>query len=776
MDLVTILATIAALAALVAGIGWWRAAARADGRSLSADAVPVALAVIDGDGRFRLVNAAFEEWAGRPAADLVGRPVDEPGGPLRHASLPAMLAAARSGAPVSFEAPSPVRSPPQGLSVSLRPYRALAGGVLATVEDLADRRRTEQELRNSEATTRAILEAAVDGIVTIDDKGCIETFNVAAERIFGYRADEVAGRNVSMLMPEPYRSAHDQYIRNYLTTGEAKIIGIGREVLGLRKDGSTFPMELAVGESRIAGRRIFAGVVRDITERRRTDERLRQSEERFRLLVEGVRDYAIIPLDRDGRITSWNQGADRVAGWSADEAVGRHFGLFYPPEEVAAGRPQAALETARREGRFEEENWRVRSDGSRLWAHTALAPLDVDAGPSLGFVLITRDITDRRAAEEALRRAKDEAERANLAKSKFLAAASHDLRQPVQALFFFTAALDRKLRGHPARPLLADLERSLESLNMLLDSLLDISKLDAGVVAPKQTTFSVAALLERMESEFAPAARAKGLDFRMVPSTAMIRSDPSLLNRVVMNLVANAVRYTQQGRILIGCRRDGECLRIEVLDTGIGIPPERHEDIFEEFYQVANAERDRNLGLGLGLAIVQRLSRLLGHRVSVRSAAGKGSRFSVLVPLAGHQASRAERRAAQTAQAGSSGLIVIIDDEATVLRGLRLILEEWGFEVLAATSEEEAMSLLEASHRRPNAILADYRLRDGHTGTEAIRHIRELFRAQIPSIIITGDTAPERLREAEASGLSILHKPVQPPQLHLLLNQTMGNA
>lgn len=508
------------------------------------------------------------------------------------------------------------------------------------------RAEAESNLRRLEARNSAILQGAVDGIITIEENGLVYTFNAAAERTFGYAADEVIGRNVNLLMPEPYRSAHDGYLTNYLRTGEAKIIGIGREVQGLRKDGSVFPMDLAVGEGRRDGRRIFAGIV--------------------------------------------------------------------------------------------------------------------------------RDISARKQAEEDLRSAKDEAESANLAKSKFLAAASHDLRQPVQALFFFTAALAMKLKGHPARAVLADLERSLNGLNMLLDSLLDVSKLDSGLVAPQETYFSVASLLERMENDFGPAASSKGVRLRVVPSSKIVRSDPALLSRILQNLVSNAVRYTERGKILIGCRLYGPSLRIEVWDTGIGIPFDRRQKIFEEFYQIANSERDRGQGLGLGLAIVNRLARLLHHRIDVKSELGKFSKFSVDVPLASAQPpAAAEMPTRDSAENGH--LVVLIDDEAAVLKGLAMVLEQWGFDVLAAGSADEALTLLGQYKRLPHAIVADYRLREGRTGTEAIRNIRNFYAdAPIPSIIITGDTAPERLREAESSGFSILHKPIQPPDLHSFLARAMA--
>lgn len=747
------------------------------------DALPLPAALIDATGGYRHVNRRFEEWMEVASSELIGRPAAEVEGRMGPAVREEELAEVRAGRRAVREISAGLRSARSFVTVTLTPHPDEPGSLLI-VDDASLQRRAEDQWRRAEATTSAILEAAVDGIVTIDVRGRVESFNKAAERIFGYSADEVIGRNVSLLMPEPYHSAHDLYLQNYLSTGHAKIIGIGREVQGRRKNGSTFPMDLAVGESRIGGRRIFAGIIRDITDRKRTEERLRNSEERLRLLVESVRDYAITSLDIEGRVTSWNTGAERMFGWSADEIVGQDFSCFFSPEAVSEGLPGRALAAVRETGRHEAEGWRLRKDGSRFWAHIVMTPLLDDAGALQGYVRVMRDMTEQRGVEADLMRAKEEAdrareeaERANLAKSKFLAAASHDLRQPVQALFFFTSALAHKLRANPAKQVLDDLERSLDALNILLDSLLDISKLDAGIVTPKETKFAVASLLERIEAEVEPAAAQKNLELRVVQSSLAIRSDPALLSRIVQNLVANAIRYTQRGKVLVGCRRRGGQLRIEVWDTGIGIPATQLKDVFQEFYQIGNQERDRTQGLGLGLAIVERLARLLGVHIDARSQLDRGSVFAVEVPLADKRVKQPAPAVARTAAEVASGrLIMIIDDELSVLRGLRLILEDWGFEVLAASSEDEAMELLNRYQRQPNAIVADYRLRDGRTGTDAIRHIRDLFHSPIPSIIITGDTAPERMREAEASGLSILHKPVQPPQLCSLLATTLGNA
>lgn len=670
----------------------------------------------------------------------------------------------------------------------LRGSRLFAG----IVRDITERKATEQRLRDSETGTRAILETTVDGIITIDGHGTVLSANTAAERIFGYRAAEMVGHNVNRLMPEPYHSAHDGYLARFLATGERRIIGIGREVEGRRKDGSTFPMDLAVGEAQVSGQRIFTGVVRDITERKRTEENLRQSEENLRLLIDSVQDYAITWLDVDGRIVSWNAGAERLTGWAADAVIGRPMEVLDPLEAQIG--THHILDDVRERGRAEIEGWRVRKDGSRFWAQIVITPLWDRQGRMRGFVRVARDITDRKQAEEALRvakeeaervreqaelakeeaeRAKEEAERANLAKSQFLAAASHDIRQPVQALVFFASALEEKGGDPPTVAAMGGLKASLDALNMLLDSLLDVSRLDAGIVVPTPANVPLWPLFERIANEFTLLAVAKGLALKAVPTSAIVRTDLTLLGQIVRNLAANAVRYAPRGRILMGCRRQQGAIRVEVWDTGIGIPDDRLTDIFQEFVQIGNPERDRSQGLGLGLAIVQRLSRLLDHPVTVRSWEGKGSVFAVTVPLVGFDKPQNVRYLNEPVWSMGRGkaTILVIDDEAAILKALRLIIEGWDYEVLTATSEEEALSLLEGRLHAPDFIIADYRLRANCTGADAIRHIRTLYKRPVPSLIITGDTAPERLKEAEAHGLRLLHKPIQPSMLKTVISE-----
>lgn len=375
----------------------------------------------------------------------------------------------------------------------------------------------------------------------------------------------------------------------------------------------------------------------------------------------------------------------------------------------------------------------------------------------------------------ALAEQKSRAEQANQAKSRFLAAASHDLRQPLHAQGLFVEELQARSHDADFQRILSNLRCSVEAMHDLFDSLLDISRLDASVVAPSRENFSINVLLRELQRDFSPLARQKGLTLRVVGSRAVVHSDPSLLKRILCNLVANAIRYTNRGKVLIGCRRRGNQLRIEVCDTGIGIRTDDLASIFEEFHQLHNPERDRRKGLGLGLAIVQRLATLLNCPIDVRSQINKGSSFCVTVPFVGTaMVDVSPPSATVDRNIDLSGhTILVIDDEPEILRGMKGLLEQWGCRVLTAESIAESIAQATAhAHTATSclaAIVADYRLRDQKTGIDAIACIRSLLNENIPGVLITGDTAPERLQEAYASGYRILHKPVPPARLRALL-------
>jgi signal transduction histidine kinase/ActR/RegA family two-component response regulator len=386
-----------------------------------------------------------------------------------------------------------------------------------------------------------------------------------------------------------------------------------------------------------------------------------------------------------------------------------------------------------------------------------------------------RDGLERRVAEATaeLSRKKEEAEQANAAKSRFLAAASHDLRQPMHALGLFVDNLRGEVGGSSerVRRLLDGMSGATEAMTTMFNALLDISRLDAGVIAITPKDFPVSLLLRRIESMFTPLALQRGLRFSVVDSRAWIRSDPALLERILQNLVSNALTHTLVGGVVVGCRRVGGAVSMQVWDNGPGIPVEHQQKIFQEFVQLANPERDRTKGLGLGLAIVDRIARLLGHTVRLRSTPGKGAMFAVDV-------ARGERGAMEHTQGAQLPLIAeqfpglcvaIIDDDKASVDAMAGLLEQWRCRVIGAESDAKLIEQLQALGVVPDLLISDYRLRGGRTGIEAIEHVRAVLRAAVPAVLITGDTAPDRLIEAHAGRLELLHKPVASEQLKHLL-------
>lgn len=373
---------------------------------------------------------------------------------------------------------------------------------------------------------------------------------------------------------------------------------------------------------------------------------------------------------------------------------------------------------------------------------------------------------------EQLQRKKLEAEQANLAKSKFLSAASHDLRQPVHAQGLYIAELDDYIDNPRGRMVLAGLENSVHALRQLLDSVLDIAKLDAGVVSLHKQDIPVESLFEEIRAVFAPQYMDQGIALRTTHTSAIVNSDRNLLAQILRNLVANALRYTLKGRVLIGCRQRDKHIRIEVWDTGIGISPEQTDSIFNEFYQVGNAERDREKGLGLGLAIVRRICELLEYRISVHSVPNKGSMFRVEVPV-GLTAPSIDNSPSE--QADLKGVsIVLIENELQVLNAMLGLLKHWGCHVLDAASAEVAIKKLVDWPHQPEVIVTDYRLHGRETGITAIEQIRNMLSIELPAIIITGDTAPERIQEAFRNGHPVLHKPVSSDLLRANIAQACG--
>jgi signal transduction histidine kinase len=359
-------------------------------------------------------------------------------------------------------------------------------------------------------------------------------------------------------------------------------------------------------------------------------------------------------------------------------------------------------------------------------------------------------------------------ELANLARSRFLAAASHDLRQPLHTLSLYSAALKLHAADGATGEIALHINKALASLSALVDSLLDISKLDAGAVQPEPQNVNLRSVIERIEADYRPVANGKGLEFHVVAPDLLVETDPVLLERLVRNLVDNAFKYTAAGNVTLAAEMHERTARVVVRDTGLGIPAAERERIFEEFYQIGNPERDRVQGLGLGLAIVQRIAQLLGLTLTLESEPGRGSTFTVTVPPA------AERRASprgpaardETAPGALDGArILVIDDESEVRAGMRALLEQLGCRVSVCSGYADAERLLEQDGLEDvHVIVSDFRLRAHESGIDTVRRLRERL-GDVPALLVSGDTAPERLREAQSSGLPLLHKPVSADKL-----------
>jgi signal transduction histidine kinase len=372
---------------------------------------------------------------------------------------------------------------------------------------------------------------------------------------------------------------------------------------------------------------------------------------------------------------------------------------------------------------------------------------------------------------------KERAEAANVAKSKFLAAASHDLRQPLHALGLFIDALRSEPHAPKSAKIVDSVTQSHQAATGLLDNLLDFSKVDAGIIKPVVASFPVQRVLDHLRAEYALQASAADLELRTRPCRAHVRSDPVLLARMLGNLVSNAIRYTEDGRVLIGCRRDSGALRIEIHDTGIGIPKEQHRAIFREFYQIDDGarRRRRDLGMGLGLAIVSGLAKALDHPVTVRSTPGKGSVFAVRVPVGEPETASTASPATPTDNL-KGRTILVIDDEPAIRDAVAEVLLRWGCHPVTAASAEDAVQAFAARGERPDAMVVDYQLERGESGVDAIARLEAVFGTNVPAIIVTGDTQPERLREVGDIGYPLLYKPLAPMRLRAALTAALQAA
>jgi PAS domain S-box-containing protein len=517
---------------------------------------------------------------------------------------------------------------PDGFSIWVSTTKMLIrdvdGNVIGTFgvsRDITQSKHAEEALRASEERFRAVAETANDAIISADERGNIVHWNRGAVNMFGYSPMEALGKPLTLIMPERFHSARREGLRRYFATGEPHVVGKTVEMTGRRKDGSEFPLDMSLASWKTSQGAFFTAIIRDITERKRAEEALRSTEERFRLMVEGVKDYAIFVLDPEGRVATWNAGAERIKGYAPEEIVGRHFSIFHTPEDVEKGHPQEVLKIAAERGRFEEEGWRVRRDGSRFWADVVITALRDASGGLRGFSKVTRDATERKRAEEALKEANKQLE-------AFSYTVAHDLRAPLRLMDGFATMLveDFAPQLDPiASRYLHTVREGAQKMGRMVDDLLNLARLDRRHMELEVTPLNP--VVDAVVKELQPQCADRHIEWH-IGSLPSRKCDPGLIRQVFVNLLSNAVKYTR--------RRERTAIRVDqmmldgqavifVRDNGAGFDLRYADKLFGVFQRLHREEEFE--GTGVGLATVQRIIHKHGGRVWAEAAPDKGATF-----------------------------------------------------------------------------------------------------------------------------------------------------
>jgi PAS domain S-box-containing protein len=622
-------------------------------------------------------------------------------------------------------------------------------------------------------------------VFLMDTGGHIRTWNAGAEAIKGYRADEIIGQHFSKFyLPEEAASGKPA---RELEIAEAE--GHYREEgWRVRKDGSLFWASVTINAVRDEAGTLggFLKITRDLTDRKRAEDALRESEEKFRLMVEAVKDYAVFMLDPTGRIASWNPGAERIKGYRAEEILGVHFSRFYPREEVEAGKPDRELAIAAEQGRYQEEGWRVRKDGTTFWASVTITPVLDAKGTLRGFAKVTQDLTERRQAEqqrlELLREqaARAEIEKTNRLKDEFLAMLSHELRTPLNAIVGWAHLLRSAPNMAPANVTrgLEAIDRNAAIQTQIVSDVLDISRMASGKIRLTPRRVDPGEVVKAAMDTVRPAAEAKRIELGVAlpDPPEFVYADADRLQQVVWNVLQNAVKFTPSGgRVEARVSRADSHVEIAVSDTGMGIAKDFLPHVFDAFRQADSSSSRRHGGLGLGLAIVRQLVELHGGRVEAASEGeGRGTTVTVRLPLmavAPERPSLSGERERPAPRLGGVSVLVV-DDHADARELVALALEHAGARVLTAAGAAEGLALLR--DRRPDVLLCDLEM-PGESGFDLMEKVRALppdAGGLTPAIAFTAYARDEdRVRTLVAGFQRHLPKPVRPDELaHAVAN------
>lgn len=615
-------------------------------------------------------------------------------------------------------------------------------GIQGIGRDIQERKRNAlQHKQWLDAFNHAALGIGLGDATTNNVLAC----NPAYASMLGYTVEELQGYPIFRL----YDPLEHEYINHVIS--EISKVGIGYfESRMVRKDGTSFPVWVDLTIIRDDnGKTLYrVATVQDISERKRAEEALRLQSEITAHAAEGV---ALIKSDKS-TIFYTNRKFENLFGYDHDELIGKQITILNAETEKSSGEIADSIgQYLDKNGKWSGEVLSKRKDGTTFWSFASVSTFQ---HPDYGQLWMTyqSDISERKYIEENLRKAKYDAERAVKAKSKFLASVSHDLRQPLSALTLFVDML-RDMPEQSNDHILAKIESCVSSLNEMLTELLEFSRLEAGVINPKVFDFDLDNVLKNIASSHAPEAIQKNLVLRYRESGLIVRTDPVLLQRIVGNLLSNAVRYTARGGILVGCRSHQGKKWIEVWDTGIGIPPDKITEIFDEFRQLGNEERNPVKGAGLGLTIVAKTAELLGLQIRVRSWPDRGSMFAIEIPP-GEKVMPVFKKKYRHKPLN----IALVEDNAGVAEALAIALRKVGHRVIHGFSLTEVLPLL--AEFIPDIVISDYRLAEGNNGYDVIRSVRTVVGAEVPALIITGDTDPAIIRDMSSKQIPVLHKPI----------------
>jgi two-component system sensor histidine kinase/response regulator len=632
---------------------------------------------------------------------------------------------------------------------------------------------------------RLVVEAAPNGLLMTNEQGIIVLANSQIETLFLYSKKELLGQSIETLLPERFRSKHSVDRASFFTDPKTRPMGGGREFLGLRKDGSEFPLEIGLIPLKMPAGTLVLASIMDITERKAVNERVKQSEERFRSMIESVKNHAIYMLDLQGRVLTWNKGAERLRVYQSEEIIGKHYRCFYPVEERESGRPEQILKTALAEGLCEVEGWHLRKDGSKFWANIVITAVRNGGAKLLGFSVVTRDLTRRRKIEEQLKLAKEEADAANRAKSLFLANISHEIRTPMTGIIGMAGLLfDTNLSPEQAE-YCAIMRRSSESLLTVINELLDFSKIESGKLELETIDFDLRSSVEEVMDLFAKQAEDKGVElinFIRCDVPTELQGDPSRLRQILSNLVNNALKFTAQGEVVLQVTVQEETsthatLRFSVTDTGIGILKEKIQKLFASFTQVDASMTRKYGGTGLGLAISKKFVELMRGEIGVDSEPGRGSSFWFTVQLRKQQEARQPAKARTNLQ---SLRVLVVEGNATNRTVLDHYLNALGITSRTAADGPSALELLHVAAAKSEPFdlaILDFML-PGMDGLTLAQAIRQELKIGCPKLLLLNSVGKrEDESPARCAGIdAYLTKPVRFSQLCECIAVLMGDA